>query len=108
MNPMELADFRRLLSELKSSIFEIDNLPASEGLQGDTADMVQQQQGNSLKARVAARHSVHLKQIDAALGRIRQGSFGECYVCEEPIEKQRLKAHPTTMHCISCKESEEK
>jgi DnaK suppressor protein len=51
-----------------------------------------------------------LWQIDEALKRIDEGSFGECERCDEPISEARLKANPSTTLCIDCKaelESEE-
>ena len=43
-----------------------------------------------------------LKEIDEALQRIRQGSFGRCEECGEPIPKGRLQALPYTRHCVAC------
>lgn len=41
-------------------------------------------------------------QIDAALDRIRQGSWGTCVKCGEPIEPKRLELLPETPLCVSC------
>lgn len=49
-----------------------------------------------------------LGSIDAALGRIADGTFGECMVCGEEIGAKRLEALPWTRYCISCQESAEK
>jgi DnaK suppressor protein len=49
-----------------------------------------------------------LGSIDAALGRIADGTFGECMVCGEEIGAKRLEALPWTRYCISCQESSEK
>jgi RNA polymerase-binding transcription factor DksA len=43
-----------------------------------------------------------LGQISDALERIRQGTFGRCEECHEPIPKARLQALPYTRHCVAC------
>ncbi len=41
-----------------------------------------------------------LGEVDAALERMSQGSYGLCAVCHDPIEKDRLIADPLTTICI--------
>lgn len=48
-----------------------------------------------------------LRQIDEALGRLDEGTFGICEACEKPIPKSRLKVIPYTCLCIECKRNEE-
>ena len=43
-----------------------------------------------------------LEQVQDALGRVEQGTFGRCMECQEPIAKARLQALPYTKHCIQC------
>ncbi|KQV07350.1 TraR/DksA family transcriptional regulator [Leifsonia sp. Root112D2] len=43
-----------------------------------------------------------LLEIDRALNRLDDGSFGVCARCGNPIGVERLKARPTTELCISC------
>lgn len=40
--------------------------------------------------------------IDAALMSIRQGRYGLCRSCEEPISLKRLEARPETPFCLDC------
>jgi DnaK suppressor protein len=42
--------------------------------------------------------------IDAALSRIRDGTFGECLHCGQEIGLKRLNAIPWTRYCITCQE----
>jgi RNA polymerase-binding protein DksA len=49
-----------------------------------------------------------LGAIDAALGRIDDGSFGICRTCVQPIGAERLEALPWTTQCIDCKRKEER
>jgi RNA polymerase-binding protein DksA len=43
-----------------------------------------------------------LEQVQTALGRINEGTYGRCEECGEPIAKPRLQALPYTPHCIEC------
>jgi RNA polymerase-binding transcription factor DksA len=43
-----------------------------------------------------------LKEINEALERLRQGTFGRCEECEAAIPKGRLQALPYTRHCVAC------
>jgi len=43
-----------------------------------------------------------LEEIDEALERLRQGTFGRCEECRAPIPKPRLQALPYTRHCVAC------
>jgi DnaK suppressor protein len=53
------------------------------------------------------RRAVQLREIDAALRRIEDGSYGECERCEKPINPRRLDADPTARLCIDCASSAE-
>jgi RNA polymerase-binding transcription factor DksA len=48
-----------------------------------------------------------LKEIDAALGRIQNGSYGICEATRKPIKKARLKAKPWARFCVAYKRSQE-
>jgi DnaK suppressor protein len=49
-----------------------------------------------------------LKQVDAALEKMRQKKYGECERCGEPISEKRLEALPFARFCIACQEEEER
>ena len=49
-----------------------------------------------------------LIEVDEALDRIENGSFGICEECEEPIALQRLEVMPNARYCVRCKEEFEK
>lgn len=53
------------------------------------------------------RRAVQLREIDAALKRIDEGSYGDCERCEQPINPRRLDADPTARLCIDCASSAE-
>ena len=43
-----------------------------------------------------------LREIDMALRRIGQGSYGVCRSCSRPIPAQRMLAEPACEYCIDC------
>ena len=45
-----------------------------------------------------------LRDIDSALERIANGTYGTCKYCGQPIDERRLLARPASSSCISCKE----
>lgn len=45
-----------------------------------------------------------LALVEAALARIRDGSFGSCVNCEQEISLNRLNAVPWSRYCITCQE----
>lgn len=51
-----------------------------------------------------ARKRASLDEIDAALRRISEGTFGQCLNCEQEINAQRLEAIPWVRFCITCQE----
>lgn len=49
-----------------------------------------------------------VRDIEAALGRIKAGEYGLCIDCGEDIAFERLQAYPTAKRCIRCQEQREK
>ena len=49
-----------------------------------------------------------LTEIDGALTRIAEGSFGRCRTCDGLIPEERLEALPWATECIDCRRREER
>ena len=45
-----------------------------------------------------------LREVEEALSRVREGSYGICQECEEPISPKRLQALPWAKFCVRCQE----
>ena len=45
--------------------------------------------------------------VEAALERIKHGSFGECTDCGDAIDRERLAAYPAVKRCIACQTKRE-
>jgi DnaK suppressor protein len=48
-----------------------------------------------------------LKQIDAALRRVEEGRYGDCFECGAEIAHARLRALPFAVRCRDCEQSRE-
>jgi DnaK suppressor protein len=43
-----------------------------------------------------------LKQVDEALEKIEDGSYGTCSTCDQPIPEARLDVQPFARYCVEC------
>ena len=68
-------------------------------------DRLQQQLNREVAIRNLDRESKLLKDVQAAINRFEDGSFGACLRCEEPIPEKRLKALPWAAFCVPCQET---
>src|SRR5574337_769380 len=48
-----------------------------------------------------------LRDIDSALEKIEEGTFGICEICRKKINKERMRAVPSASLCIDCQREEE-
>jgi DnaK suppressor protein len=69
---------------------------------GDSADLAFEADGDEMSSRLAELDTREQSQIERALARWQQGSFGFCESCQKPISLARLNALPHTPFCIRC------
>ena len=75
---------------------------------GDEVDRIISSQGKSDQLQLSAMDFETLTQVEEALQRIADGSYGQCIRCGNEIEAARLEAIPWTAYCIRDKEHLEK
>lgn len=80
---------------------------AAEALGNASDDQAQANTERELSFALQERESAELIEIDAALNRIADGSFGLCVDCGVSIPAARLHASPTSMRCIDCQNKAE-
>ena len=61
-----------------------------------------------MQVAMAIRESQELQEIEAALARIGDGSYGSCSGCGDDISHARLKANPAALRCLPCQEKYER
>jgi DnaK suppressor protein len=83
---------------------------AREGTNTDVEDPIDHVVSAGVKAGSFQENSIRretLMQIDNALRRIEEGSYGICIDCGRPIEQARLEAVPWARYCIADQERHE-
>lgn len=107
----ELQAIRESLVAQKSLILNRHKEFKSEALlTGPIADeaeqsMVEQEQSLGLHLREKERQV--LLQIERALSKISDGTYGQCECCQDPIGLKRLQVRPFSHLCIACMEEQE-
>ncbi|OWW21979.1 TraR/DksA family transcriptional regulator [Noviherbaspirillum denitrificans] len=106
-----------LLAERESVLADIREHLHSEGGQGNLAllnhleavgDWVEADLLNDTDIALLSHELVRLRDIDAALKRVKDGSYGICIDCGAAIPQARLEALPTAMSCVKCQQAYEK
>jgi len=68
----------------------------------DSVDMSLQDVNQELTLRHGERESQAVAEIDEALRRIDEGTYGQCERCGKPIDERRLEAMPTARYDAQC------
>ena len=110
----ELEKYRRLLLEKKSSLRS--ELAKTKNAEEETTEESTQDIADKAVSSYtreflysltdADRNTV--QQIDQALARIDEGTYGFCLNCGNPLNEKRLTAIPWSRHCVDCQELAEK
>ncbi|HEX8709312.1 MAG TPA: TraR/DksA family transcriptional regulator [Pyrinomonadaceae bacterium] len=79
----------------------LDFVSADDGVK-DSVDMSLQDVNQELALRLGERESQMVADIDQALLRIEEGSYGTCAHCGKPIDERRLEAVPTARYDAAC------
>lgn len=121
MNASDMAQFRRILTEkreiLSGSVTAMESQALKRSRQensGDLsnmpihmADIGSDNFEQEFTLGLIENEDQMLKDIDNALRRIQEGTFGTCENCGKKIRKVRLKALPYARMCIDCQRQEE-
>ncbi len=112
LSPMEVKIRDRLLQNRA----EVLNMLASsqamerdvEGLTfSNEIDLASSLEGREMIFQLSSRDRNELKMIDAALIKMKEGTYGFCETCGKKISIKRLQILPLTAMCIDCQESAE-
>ena len=102
----------KLAEEIKSIAHDVSTSPreASGDLSAYTvhlADMAADTFDRELSMNIVSGEQEILYQIDDALKRLDDGSYGICQQCNQPISMSRLRAVPYASACIKCQRAKE-
>ena len=116
LSSQELDEFRDLLIERRRRLVEsLDGLTRDvreayptnnvggelSDLPTHPADMGSDTFDRDMTMTLRTRQEHELLEVDHALGRIEEGTYGICEGTEEPISKERLRAKPWTRYSIN-------
>jgi DnaK suppressor protein len=88
---------------LKKLSEDLDNLRnGGEDSTGDSADVAFEAGSEEMASHLAELDSRELGQIERALAKLKQGTYGHCEGCQQKIPVGRLNALPYTTLCIEC------
>jgi DnaK suppressor protein len=112
MNATDLTFFKVFLLDQKSSILnKSSEFKYEQAIERshipEEAEAASHDLSTSLSIHLHERDRMVLFQIDRALGKLEEGTYGQCESCSEAISTGRLKASPFTTLCIACKEEQE-
>jgi DnaK suppressor protein len=97
-------DLRR---KLAGELDNLRNLKTADAT-GDSADAAFESGSEEMASQLAELDSRELSQIERALARLKQGTYGLCEVCVSKIPVGRLNALPYSTLCIDCQREMEK
>ncbi|HYB89450.1 MAG TPA: TraR/DksA family transcriptional regulator [Candidatus Binataceae bacterium] len=102
-----LADMKaKLLSEIDSELKAEREGNKDEGM--DTYDLASEERDREINFILSDRERMKIKQIDDALERIEDQTYGVCESCGLEIAEERLKAMPFTRLCRDCQQDQER
>ena len=112
--PRELAKIRKSLLERRAAILKgldqeyLQKRDRGEGRFADVSDMATEIADGEMALQVAQEQSVEIAQINEALAKIDDRTYGSCESCGRKIPAARLEVLPYATLCVRCKEAEER
>lgn len=111
LSEKELQELKASLLFQKSSILnkshEFKAEQSSISAVADEAEVASIDISNNISIHLHERDRNALYAIERALGKISDGTYGQCESCYEQIGSRRLQARPFTALCIDCMEEQE-
>jgi DnaK suppressor protein len=116
MNSKQLEYFRQKLLKWRKEVVEdirstLKNMQSEEEnkeiTSPDEVDRATDEHSKSIELQTRNRESFLIKQIDAALDRIKNGTYGYCLVTGDKIPLERLEARPIATMTLEAQEEHE-
>lgn len=104
-------DYQALVREVREELENSGNQHRIDLLNREPGDSGDESLANALadfNLALLDRHIDGMRDIEAALQRIRNGEYGICIDCGDAVTFPRLMAYPTAKRCIVCQEQREK
>jgi DnaK suppressor protein len=72
----------------------------------DRSDLAWRVDQRSRKSVLQEQREQNLRQIEEALQRLQEGSYGSCANCGQSIQAERLQVKPEANFCIKCQQNQ--
>jgi DnaK suppressor protein len=97
---------RELMSEVQGRMRDVRDTDKDREVldQGESSEVDIQE---DIEFALIQMKSETLNKIDAALRRLDEGTYGDCFECGEEIAQARLRALPFAVRCKDCEEARE-
>ncbi len=94
----------RLRNRLRDLNVRLSGVEAEldQPVDADVEERATEREGDEVLESLGNAGLLEIRKIQAALGRIADGTFGECVACGEPISEERLNAVPHAARCKRC------
>lgn len=83
-------------------VYPVDPVSDSNGISSDQADDADAVENAERMNAITRNAQVLLDQVNAALRRVAEGTYGICVNCGKEIAERRLEALPYATLCIEC------
>jgi DnaK suppressor protein len=109
-----MAALQKQLLDMKAKLLEEMELESKAEREGnkdeglDTYDLASEERDREISFILSDRERSKVKNIDDALERMEEGSFGVCDACGLEIAEERLMAMPFTRLCRDCQQNQER
>ena len=90
-------------AKAREDVFSQTAGPVADSGDEATADLISDVENAEL-----SRDLQELREVDAALARMGQGSYGTCIDCRSEIDPERLRREPAARRCFACQSVFEK
>lgn len=103
-----LARLSGMRKDIAKTVDDKKNLDMTEPEVGDSIDQAAQSLDKEILFELSDNERSMLDDIEAALRKLDNGTYGVCEHCKKRIEKKRLKALPPARYCMVCQSGAEK
>ncbi|HEY4523949.1 MAG TPA: TraR/DksA C4-type zinc finger protein [Candidatus Paceibacterota bacterium] len=108
LNDTEIATFKQKLEEERKQIeLEIKNLEKSPDFGSDVTELNDEEADEaeefSTNVGIADTLKIRLREIEDALKKVRERTYGKCEKCGKDIEPDLLHVNPESRLCKQCK-----
>jgi DnaK suppressor protein len=97
---------RQLSRTLRRNLENVRNTSSEDP--SELLDIAADGEMDFMSAVSAQAGSAAIGEIETALMKLREGTYGRCEGCGEPIAARRLQARPFAVLCLTCKEHQER